>query len=84
VVNHLGEIISTVQMDVTWRQVRMERTKWFKVTDLWYLKDRWDGLSTVQKGELNSFRLEMRDLPQTYSTANEAMDNFPEPQEWFE
>lgn len=83
-VNHLGEIISTVQMDVTWRQVRMERTKWFKVTDLWYLKDRWDGLSTVQKGELNSFRLEMRDLPQTYSTANEAMDNFPEPQEWFE
>jgi hypothetical protein len=76
-------IIEEGARDVSWSEVRQERKQWFEVTDLWYLKDRWDQLSTVKKGELNSFREELRDLPQAYDDPNEAADNFPEPQEWF-
>jgi len=56
VTNHLGELISFTQIDLTWEDIRDERRRWFKVIDLWYFKDRWDGLSSVRKGELNSFR----------------------------
>jgi len=84
VTNHLGEIISSVQRDVTWPEVKKERRMWFNITDLWYLKDRWDGLSTVKKGQLNSFRQGMRDLPQAYDTANDAADNFPETEDWYQ
>jgi|TARA_R100000988_G_scaffold99964_1_gene69849 hypothetical protein len=81
--NHLGEIISTTKKDVTWDEVRKERKKWLEATDLWYLKDRWDALSSSAKGKLNSFRASLRSLPQDYETANEACDSFPTPEEWF-
>tara|TARA_R100000654_G_scaffold56659_2_gene83076 strand:+ start:774 stop:1049 length:276 start_codon:yes stop_codon:yes gene_type:complete len=78
-----GNIESVTYRNVEWDEVRMERDRMFKITDLWYLKDRWDNLSTTEKGQLNSFRQAMRDLPQTYDNANDAADNFPIPEEWF-
>ena len=76
------EVISDTIKDTSWSEIKKLRSIYFKKTDLWYLKDRWDNLSTIKKGELNSFRQALRDLPQNYATANEAADNFPEPAEW--
>ncbi len=78
-----GEIILEEMLDVSWDYVKSIRTYWFEITDLWYLKDRWDDLSTTAKGELNTFRQTLRDLPQTYESANDAADNFPAPENWF-
>jgi hypothetical protein len=66
-----------------WEEVKTVRESWFIITDLWYLKDRWDSLSSTKKGELNSFREALRNLPQTYTDATDAADNFPTPEEWF-
>jgi hypothetical protein len=76
------EVISDTIKDSTWAEIKKLRSIYFKKTDLWYLKDRWDNLSTIKKGELNSFRQALRDLPQNYATANEAADNFPSVPEW--
>jgi hypothetical protein len=70
-------------IEVEWDEVRKERKRWLEITDLWYFKDRWDALSSTKKGQLNTFRQKLRDLPENYATANEAADNFPEPQGWF-
>lgn len=81
--DELGNLIAEDMRDIEWDEVRKERQRWLKITDLWYFKDRWDALSSTKKGQLNTFRQELRDLPDNYTTANEAADNFPEPQEWF-
>lgn len=78
-----GNVTSVETYDLTWPDVLACRTYWFEVTDLWYLKDRWDGLSSTHKGQLNTFRQELRDLPE-FDTANDAGDNFPSPEDWFE
>ncbi len=39
-------------------------------------------LTTEQQNALNLIRETLRNLPSTYSTANEAFDNFPEPEDW--
>jgi len=71
------------QRTIDWGLLRSERNFWLKITDTWYLKDRWDELSTYNKGKLNSFRLALRDLPQDYSDAALAAVNFPDPEDWF-
>ena len=76
-----GNIENSV-VDVNWDLVRTERDGLLICTDLWYLKDRWDSLSSTAKGKLNAFRKALRDLPQTYDNANDAFDNFPESEEW--
>ena len=68
--------------DVDWSEVRGMRKGLLQQTDLWYLKDRWDNLSSAAKGKLNTLRKTLRDLPQTYDNPNDAFDNFPEPEEW--
>lgn len=68
--------------DRSWEQVREARDIYLKRADRYYITDRWNLYSTTKKGEMNSYRQELRDLPQTYSDANEAWDNVPEPPEW--
>tara|TARA_R100001244_G_scaffold87207_1_gene66759 strand:+ start:671 stop:928 length:258 start_codon:yes stop_codon:yes gene_type:complete len=70
-------------IDISWGEIRLTRKNWLETTDLWYLKDRWDELSSAAKGQLNSFRQDLRDLPQSYESANDAADNFPTPEDWF-
>ena len=77
--------------DVSWEYVRDRRDKALVYTDLWYLSDRWAKLSTTAKGELNTYRETLRELPQVFydesdevsKGANNAADKFPEPEEWF-
>ena len=69
--------------DIEWDEIKKERQRLLKITDLWYLKDRWDQLSTAHKGKLNTYRQALRDLPQIHPTANDAADNWPEPEDWF-
>jgi hypothetical protein len=76
-------VISDTVEPSTWASVKALRKIYFKKTDLWYLKDRWDNLSSTKKGQLNSFRESMRDLPQNYDDPTEAMSNFPIPEDWF-
>jgi len=68
--------------DVDWETVTDMRKSLLTATDLWYLKDRWDNLSSTNKGKLNTLRQALRDLPQTYDNPNDAFDNFPEAEEW--
>lgn len=73
---------TTSTFDVDWEEIRFKRKGLIEALDLWYLKDRWDSLSSTNKGKLNAIRQTLRDLPQTYDNANDAFDNFPEPEEW--
>jgi len=69
-------------VDSTWEQVRRVRNELLSLSDCWYPKDRWDSLSTTDKGAMNTFRQDLRDLPATYDTPNDAWDNMPEPPSW--
>tara|TARA_R100000278_G_scaffold92180_1_gene70216 strand:- start:673 stop:951 length:279 start_codon:yes stop_codon:yes gene_type:complete len=71
------------QVGWSWDAVREARNEALVSTDLWYLKDRWDNLSSTAKGQLNSYRESLRDLPQNYSTPDEAVENWPEREDWF-
>lgn len=69
--------------DRTWADVRYHRDIGLTTTDLWYLKDRWDQLSSTAKGQLNTYRESLRQLPQNYADANTAAENFPSREDWF-
>ena len=66
-----------------WIILRKRRTMELVYTDLWYLKDRWDTLSSSRKGMLNTFRQTLRDLPQTYDNPAIAIQNIPQREVWF-
>jgi len=68
--------------DVTWDQVKGIRLEWLDRTDKFYVADRWDLLSSTSKGQLNSFRADLRDITE-HPDANTAADNMPDAQEWF-
>ena len=77
-----GNATEGVPWDCDWDEIRAMRKGLIEILDGWYLKDRWDALSSTNKGKLNTIRQTLRDLPQTYDNANDAFDNFPEPEEW--
>ena len=67
----------TVEMQSwSWGAVRGLRRYWLERTDLRYL-------SSCAKGQLNSFRETLRDLPQVHADPDSATDAFPAPEEWF-
>ena len=75
------EIVSDELIDETWERVRTVRDVQLEATDrLMALSDRW---TDEQMTALLTYRQALRDLPQTYESANEAADNFPEAEEWF-
>ncbi len=62
------ELIETIESDVDWQYLRDRRTKELERTDWWAVKDL--TMSQAKK----DYRKFLRDLPQTYETANEAYD----------
>lgn len=64
----LSEYMTVTYEDVTWQELRENRDKELKETDWWALKDL--TLSAARK----AYRAFLRDMPSTYSTANEAAD----------
>jgi len=60
VVNHLGEIITTHQRDVSWSEVRVIRNKTLKNSDWRFMSDQ------SPSDEWIAYRVFLRDLPQNY------------------
>jgi hypothetical protein len=67
-------MVSETFVDVSWEQVRYLRTQRLADTDFYYFSDKWATLNTYQKGQLNAYRLALRDLPQDYDNPNDAYD----------
>lgn len=73
VVNHLGEIITTHQRDVSWSEVRAIRNKTLKNSDWRFMSDQ------SPSDEWIAYRVFLRDLPQNYpDSANDAADAWNE------
>ena len=69
--------------DADWSEILPRRQYLLKKTDTWYLSDRWAQLTSDQQTALNTLRQALRDLPSSYSSANDASDawsayNIPE------
>ena len=78
ITHHADGTTTTVMQSLTWGDIRSVRKSELERTDLYYLKDRWDQLSTTRKGELNTYRQTLRDLPENFESADDAADNWPE------
>ncbi len=70
-----SEIIESGQYDVSWIEVRKERNEALEISDWRAVSDR-----TMSQAWID-YRQALRDLPQTYESANDAADNFPIPPE---
>ena len=64
-------VIDQGLLEVTWQQVRELRNHFLNESDWRAVNDR------ILPAAWGSFRQELRDLPQDYDDAGEAMDNFP-------
>lgn len=65
-------VISTVEINYSWEQVRQFRDAELVRTDYWALKDL--TMSQAKK----DYRIFLRDLPQNYESANAACDAWNE------
>ena len=61
--------------DVDWDEVRAHRDAALAASDWRAVKDR------VLPNAWKDYRQDLRDLPQDYDTANQAVDNYPQPPE---
>lgn len=68
-------LIEETFRDVTWEDVRFNRDKALADSDWRAVKDR--TMSQAWK----DYRQALRDLPQDFTEANDAVDNWPEPPE---
>lgn len=68
---HGEEIVEQGNKDVSWEEVRKMRNWHLKETDWWAVKDL-----TMSQGK-KDYRQALRDLPQNYESANDAVDNWP-------
>ena len=68
-------LIEETFRDVTWEDVRFNRDKALADSDWTAVKDR--TMSQAWK----DYRQALRDLPQDFTEANDAVDNWPEPPE---
>lgn len=64
-------LVETIVKDVDWKTIRAQRNYELKSTDWRAVKDR--TMSQAWK----DYRQALRDLPQTYESANDAADNWP-------
>ena len=69
---HGTEIVPQGKYDVDWHTVRKERDNLLKQTDWRAVKDR------TMTQPWKDYRQALRDLPQDYEEANDAVDNWPE------
>ena len=65
-----------------WPSLRIYRNRHLAMTDFCYCSDFWATLSTTQKGQINSWRQELRDMPADYDTPAEAYVNMPPHPDW--
>tara|TARA_R100000008_G_scaffold24960_1_gene13447 strand:- start:663 stop:875 length:213 start_codon:yes stop_codon:yes gene_type:complete len=65
-----------------WDELRGIRQGLLKGMDVYQLSIVYDGLTDTQKAGLQQYRQDLLDLPQNYSTPQEAYDNIPTKPEW--
>ena len=70
--SHTIDGVPTEPFDVDWETVRLHRNLELQRTDWWALKDL--TMSQAKK----DYRIFLRDLPQNYETANDAVDDWVE------
>ena len=63
---------------LNWYDVRSHRQFHLMITDRYCLVDLYNSLSAEQQTELDTFRQTIRDLPQTYESAEDAWNAYPE------
>ena len=74
--------VTIEDIDVSWELVRAYRDAYLAQADLWVLVDRYNTLTETQQTEITTYRQALRDLPNNYTEANDAADNFPNPPDW--
>jgi len=72
---HGTDVIEQGMNDVSWETVRAERDQALKDSD-WRA-----GKDVVLSTAWREFRQELRDLPQNFESANDAVDSWPTPPE---
>jgi len=72
-----------VPYDVTWDTFRESRDLALLATDVHMLADKYAALTEDQQNEITTFRQWLRDAPANYDSANDAVDNWPQPESWF-
>jgi len=69
------DVLEVIFHDVTWESVRSSRNQALMESDWRALKD------VVLSNPWRDFRQELRDLPQNFDSANDAVDSWPTPPE---
>tara|TARA_R110002051_G_scaffold324912_2_gene424558 strand:- start:178 stop:387 length:210 start_codon:yes stop_codon:yes gene_type:complete len=66
-----------------WEDLRGIRDERLYVMDRYQLSIRYDSLTDAQRTELAQYRTDLLNLPQDYSTPEEAHSNIPDIPTWF-
>ena len=64
-----------VPYDVSWETFRESRNLALLATDVHMLVDKYNALTTEQQASITTFRQWLRNAPENYETANDAVDN---------
>ena len=72
-----------IPYDVTWETFRESRDLALSATDVHMLTDKYNALTEEQQEAITTFRQWLRDAPENYDSANDAVDNWPQPENWF-
>ena len=72
-----------IPYDVTWETFRESRDLALLATDVHMLTDKYNALTEEQQEAITVFRQWLRDAPENYDSANDAVDNWPQPENWF-
>jgi len=72
-----------IPYDVSWETFRESRNLALLATDVHMLADKYNALTTEQQASITAFRQWSRDATENYETANDAVDNWPQPESWF-
>jgi len=69
------QVIDSGSHEFDWHQIRSKRDQELKATDWRAVKDR------TMSQSWKDYRQALRDLPQDHASANDAVDNWPQPPE---
>jgi hypothetical protein len=75
-------LVEVNEMD--WEELRGYRDERLYEMDRYQLSIRYDSLTDTQRIELAQYRTDLLNLPQNYSTPEEAHSNIPSAPAWFE
>ena len=72
ITDYEGNILQEITLDISWEKIKLERKQELDNTDWRFMSDQ------TPSQEWIDYRQFLRDLPQNYDTANEAVDAWNE------